>query len=58
MVEDDGKGFDVKDTAGKGIGLSNINNRVQKLNGSWNIDSVKGKGTTTIIDIPLNTESL
>lgn len=56
MVEDDGKGFDVKDTAGKGIGLSNINNRVQKLNGSWNIDSVKGKGTTIIIDIPINTE--
>lgn len=58
MVEDDGRGFDAKDKTSKGIGLSNIDNRVQKLNGSWNIDSVKGKGTTIIIDIPLNNESL
>ncbi len=57
MVEDDGKGFQPQTISDKtGIGLSNIDNRVKKLNGKWNIDSGKGKGTTVIIDIPLNNE--
>jgi two-component system NarL family sensor kinase len=53
-VEDDGRGFDpIEARRKKGIGLSNIELRVKKLSGKWNIDSGKGRGTTVIIDIPV-----
>lgn len=53
-VEDDGRGFDPEEARKKkGLGLSNIDLRVKKLSGRWNIDSGKGKGTTIIIDIPI-----
>jgi signal transduction histidine kinase len=48
-VEDDGKGFDVNE-AGKGAGLSNIKARIDYLNGSMDIDSVKGEGTSVHIE--------
>lgn len=55
IVEDDGVGFDKKSTSGKhnGIGLENISNRVNRLKGTWNIDSIIGRGTTISIDIPV-----
>lgn len=53
-VEDDGRGFDPEEAKKKkGLGLSNIELRVKKLSGKWNIDSGKGKGSTIIIDIPI-----
>jgi len=53
-VEDDGRGFDAEEgRKKKGMGLSNIDLRVEKLSGRWNIDSGKGRGTTIIIDIPI-----
>lgn len=54
-VEDDGVGFliDYKDQALKGIGLLNIDSRVNDLDGSFNIDSEQGRGTTIMIDIPI-----
>lgn len=54
-VEDDGVGFDPKTARqGKGIGLSNIENRVTILNGTVDVESKTGEGTTFHIDIPLN----
>lgn len=52
MVEDNGKGFNVHQNA-SGIGLSNIERRVEKMNGTFNIDSDKGNGTTIILNIPI-----
>ena len=52
VYEDDGIGFDTS-TKAKGLGLININNRVQKLEGTLNIDSGYGNGTTVIINVPL-----
>ncbi|MGY5351833.1 sensor histidine kinase [Wenyingzhuangia sp. IMCC45533] len=49
-VEDDGKGFDVEKLQ-RGIGLSNIKERVSILNGELKIDSESNKGTTIIIKI-------
>jgi two-component system, NarL family, sensor kinase len=51
-VEDDGKGFDITclDVA-KGIGWSNIKNRVEYLQGKVNIISEINKGTSVTIDI-------
>lgn len=53
--EDDGKGFDVRNSTKsfKGMGLMNISNRVMALSGISEIDSVPGKGTAITIQIPL-----
>ena len=52
VVEDNGIGFDVDAARRKdGMGLRNMETRVNRLNGKIHFDSGKGKGTTTIIDI-------
>ncbi|WP_298426056.1 ATP-binding protein [uncultured Kordia sp.] len=54
IVEDNGKGFDSKNIEATGIGLANIEKRVIHLNGKLTIDSTLKKGTTILIDIPLD----
>jgi two-component system, NarL family, sensor kinase len=49
ILEDDGCGFDTNIT--KGIGLKNIEERLLTINGKINIESIKERGTTVIIDI-------
>lgn len=57
-VEDDGKGFDVTNIDNfAGIGIKNISSRIEYLNGSIHFDSYQNKGTTVIIDIPLNKDT-
>lgn len=55
IIEDNGVGFDKKkiDTA-DGMGLQNIKKKIVQLGGNFEIDSTPGKGTTIIIDIPVN----
>lgn len=55
MVEDDGIGFDPKHISRRsdGMGISTIDKRVAHLNGSLEIESEPGKGTSVIIDLPL-----
>lgn len=53
-VEDDGKGFDtaiLKQV--KGIGWSNIQNRVEFLKGKLDVNSLPGKGTSVVIELSL-----
>ena len=51
-VEDDGEGFDVNNPdALPGIGLTNINNRVQYLNGKIDVSSKKDEGTAFNIEV-------
>ncbi|MGB4842927.1 MAG: PAS domain S-box protein [Ferruginibacter sp.] len=50
-VSDDGKGFEMNQKK-KGIGLSNMVNRVESFNGTIVIDSSPGKGCRTDINIP------
>jgi signal transduction histidine kinase len=54
-VEDDGKGFDVDKARANenGIGMRNLISRIEYLNGTLNIDSAEGKGTTIMIDVPI-----
>ncbi|HET8810498.1 MAG TPA: sensor histidine kinase [Flavobacteriaceae bacterium] len=53
IVEDNGKGFDPKKTVPKdGMGLANIEKRVEHMEGTLEVDSSK-KGTSIIIDLPL-----
>ncbi|MCB9352122.1 MAG: sensor histidine kinase [Lewinellaceae bacterium] len=54
IVEDNGVGFDVEKARMKdGMGLKNMKARVENVGGALQIDSRKGKGTTMLIDIPL-----
>ncbi len=50
-IEDDGIGFDAK-TKHKGIGLKNIESRVLKLGGTFNITSKPNQGTIVNISVP------
>ena len=51
QVTDDGNGFDMKKKR-KGIGISNIMNRVESFNGSMKIKTSPGQGCRTDIYIP------
>lgn len=54
IVEDNGQGFKAsKNTINNGIGLHNIEKRIENLEGHFTIDSLLGKGTTILIDLPL-----
>ncbi|MFC4096372.1 tetratricopeptide repeat-containing sensor histidine kinase [Euzebyella saccharophila] len=52
LFEDNGVGFDSKNTT-NGIGLENVNSRVQELNGTLQIDSSVNRGTVAVINIPI-----
>lgn len=55
IFEDNGAGFTPKETEpAKGMGLRNLETRVERLGGQLTLDSQKNKGTTLIIEIPLN----
>ncbi|MCL2876177.1 MAG: chemotaxis protein CheA [Betaproteobacteria bacterium] len=43
----------VSDVSGRGVGMDVVRTNIQKLNGSIDIHSVQGKGTTFIISLPL-----
>jgi two-component system, NarL family, sensor kinase len=53
VIEDDGKGFTAPKKK-KGIGMRNIASRIEKLGGTWKIDSAPGKGTKIILNIPIS----
>ncbi|WP_282136410.1 tetratricopeptide repeat protein [Seonamhaeicola maritimus] len=51
-IVDDGSGFDVN-KAKSGIGLKNINSRINEISGIIKITSEKEVGTTVIIEVPI-----
>ncbi len=54
IIEDNGSGFDPKTIVSKaGIGLQNMEKKVEQMGGTFTIDSIITKGTTIIIDLPL-----
>ncbi|SMC32712.1 tetratricopeptide repeat-containing sensor histidine kinase [Cellulophaga tyrosinoxydans] len=52
LFEDNGKGFNALELV-DGIGLGNIKSRIKKLNGTFNIDSSKNRGTVIAMEFPL-----
>ena len=53
-VEDDGVGFNVEEKKQSGgMGLKNLSKRAAQLNGLYTVDSHPGKGTISIIEIPI-----
>jgi len=53
IIEDNGSGFIVNKSLKTGMGLSNLEKRIEHLDGTLEIDSSIHKGTTILIDIPL-----
>jgi len=56
VYTDDGIGFDWQEKAqnGDGLGLMNIQNRVQQMRGELNIDSSPGNGMKAFLKLPLD----
>lgn len=55
-IEDNGCGFDLSDrTLSEGIGMKNIQSRVDYLAGSIEWDTAPGKGTVVMIHVPAKT---
>ena len=54
-VMDDGPGFEA--TAGTGVGIHNMADRLASLGGSFDIQSTPGEGTTVHGAVPIDTES-
>lgn len=45
MISDNGNGFDIHDAEGKGIGLRNMQERIEALGGVFHLESTPGNGT-------------
>lgn len=56
MITDNGSGFDKKNIE-KGMGLTNIENRVKIMNGRFKIFTKLSKGTIVAFQIPMNNEN-
>ncbi len=53
-LKENGKGFDMKKTTSRGMGLTNVQSRVQSYNASVVISSAPGKGTKYELTLPVN----
>jgi len=53
VVDDDGRGFDVdKVEMGEGMGLKVIQDRVEMMDGTIDLESVIGRGTRITLELP------
>jgi signal transduction histidine kinase len=57
VIEDNGTGFDVESIK-KGLGLGSMRERAEFSGGSFDIESVKGKGTVIRASWPVEQPSL
>jgi PAS domain S-box-containing protein len=54
VVRDDGVGFDLENSQGRmHLGLASMRERVRAVNGTLDIESVPGQGTTLVARVPL-----
>lgn len=51
-VDDNGKGFDSDVASGNGLGLKLIRERVEMMGGTFELDSMPGKGTRVAFSVP------
>jgi signal transduction histidine kinase len=56
-IADDGVGFDVGAALGRGLGLVSMSERIEALNGTFEIHSAPGAGTRLVISVPLSAEA-
>jgi PAS domain S-box-containing protein len=56
-VKDNGRGITTEAEAREGFGFVNMRARVKKLNGSLDIRTASGRGTSIVVRVPLNARS-
>jgi signal transduction histidine kinase len=52
-IDDDGVGFVASDRSTSGLGLRSITERVRLLQGTVDVDSTPGRGTTLLVRVPI-----
>jgi signal transduction histidine kinase len=58
-IEDNGKGFDATQPGGyRGMGLNNLQSRINFLNGKVELDSQPGKGTLVSVYVPVGKKNI
>lgn len=59
LVEDNGVGFDLSEAQTKsGLGMRSLESRVRYVDGSMEIDTVPGRGTSIIINLPITKKEM
>jgi signal transduction histidine kinase len=54
IIEDNGEGFDINQIPKKdGLGINQIDARIQMMKGKFTIETAQGKGTKIIIELPI-----
>ena len=53
MIEDDGRGFDPTKPSAEGLGLQGMRERVELLDGSFQVETASRTGTTLIVELPV-----
>ncbi len=53
MIEDDGRGFDPAQPSVVGLGLQGMRERVELLDGSFQVEAAPRTGTTLIVELPV-----
>jgi signal transduction histidine kinase len=56
-IHDDGSGFDPKHPKGNHLGLASMRERVRLVNGTLDVESAPGHGTTIVAWVPVGGES-
>ena len=51
-VQDDGKGFVPSAAPGTSYGLAGMRERIERLNGTFSVESLPGEGTTISLSLP------
>jgi PAS domain S-box-containing protein len=57
-IQDDGQGIDLNLPLKRGLGLIGMRERVQALDGQWQLESARGQGVKIIFTIPITEENL
>jgi signal transduction histidine kinase len=52
VIEDDGRGFVADEQRDGGLGLKGMKERVELVNGRFEVESSKGAGTTLVVEVP------
>jgi two-component system, NarL family, sensor histidine kinase UhpB len=56
-IADDGVGFDVGAALGTGLGLVSMRERIEAVNGTFEIHSASGAGSRLVMSVPLAAEA-
>jgi signal transduction histidine kinase len=53
VIEDDGLGFEPAEARGDGLGLVGMRERLELIDGRFDVESSRGAGTTIVAEVPL-----